>query len=613
MRLTAYKLALSLCIIHLAHMSLAQAQTPAPDPTPRQVFTAFATDTPLPKLKFKPLGAPVLQPLDVIETRRPVSDQPLKPKTSQIAASPVIDAHDKSTAGTQALKDTAALVVPVLETKTAPNTQRASLSGKPSDDKKSPVKADLAPAIELLPFYTSAREYLKRRETETQTQLKLTYKITVKTKDGRLGPEPVTRIITLGPDFVAAKQENKTQIYDFKTDRLLTLRSSDKETVFDNVSLYAGAIKNVNTVSKATKNGTQKSLTIGNDTALDAFWLEASLGWSARREFPNLKTTRVGDQVVAAYKTVKPFTASLSGPVIPSENHMRALFAWWHHDLAIHPAILPDIGRPDKAPEIMEILSLSPKFPGGLTATWRLEGSELIEEAFPLPETAKTSVEMQKSTPLAFAISEAANGKALRQRPTPGDLRQEILEKREAGNPFETWLASQILAERVGGCEKSSVQLCKNIKTLESRAEPGSDLAKLPAIIRQSREAKTRIEAFEALYPYVAGEIAPAFLVKIAGQTRARIKSSRLSNPEHKALKADRLLEEALVKDPYDPDVYLTLGQVYAAQGQLAESWDIQDAMRLLPDVKDKHVKAINRAENSLRSRAPGFFLHKGR
>lgn len=144
---------------------------------------------------------------------------------------------------------------------------------------------------------------------------------------------------------------------------------------------------------------------------------------------------------------------------------------------------------------------------------------------------------------------------------------------------------------------------------LEASAKPDSDLAKLPNIIRKANDSKSRVEGFTELAPYIEGGIAPAFLVKTAGQARARIKTRDLSTPELKAFRADKLLEEALVKNPYDPLVYRTLGQVYAAQDKLADSWDMQDAMRQLPDVTEKLSAPIIWAESSLLARAPGFFL----
>ena len=129
----------------------------------------------------------------------------------------------------------------------------------------------------------------------------------------------------------------------------MTLYTDSKDVIFENVSLYAGALKNVQTVNRATKNGSLSKIELSPEATLDAFWLEASLGWAARGKFETLKASREKDDITTSFGEFTPFTASLTGPKMPSENHMHALFAWWHHDLPIHPAILPLIGRPDHA------------------------------------------------------------------------------------------------------------------------------------------------------------------------------------------------------------------------------------------------------------------------
>lgn len=466
-----------------------------------------------------------------------------------------------------------------------------------------------AGGIALLPFYTSAPDYLAARGSSKQTQLELKYKVSLTGAKSSLTSSVETRTITIGPDFVASESGGQTRIFDFRTNRLLTLTAQGPDIIFSNISLYPGALKNVQTVNKATKNGELSEIELGPDRTLDAFWLEGNLGWAARAKFEPLKVSREDNQVSSSFGELTPFTASLTGPKMPSEDHMRALFTWWHHDLPIHPSVLVRMGRPDNAPQTLNILSLSPKFPNGLMAKWDLMGSKQSTASFPLPETAKTSIEARQSSPLAFAIAQAVRGEALSKRPSLDDLRQEIEDSQSAGRGFEAWLAAQTLADRIGGCAKDAASLCKEIAALEAKAAAGSDLAKLPKIIRKARRPGTRLEGFTELAPYVDGKIAPAFLVKIAGQARARIKTNTLTDPKLKALRADKLLEEALVKNPYDPVIYRTLGQVYAAQGRLTESWDMQDAMRQLSDVPTSLSDPINWAERSLLVRAPGFFL----
>ncbi len=552
-----------------------------PATTPRKDFVAFISGTPVPDLKFKPLGAPPEEP--VLGFTLPEPNVPEKLPIDPDAPAPANEGE-----------------IPDAQTE---ETDDASLIVLEKTPEEPPKKKD-TPGI--LPFYVTAAEYRASREVKAQ-HIALTYTVSAaNAKSGLKVPDRTVKIL-IGPDYAASVQDEETRIYDFRTARLLTVRKAEDALEFDNISLYAAAYKNVDTVNRATRSGALESIKIGPALSLDSFWLEASMGWTARTDFNTLSAERSGANVTAAYDGKTILTLDLSGPELPSESHMRNLFAFWHHNTAIHPAILTEIGRPERAPKSMVLTSVSPNVPDGLITKWTLTEARTEKADFPLPEAAKSVLEKDTVSPLAFVIAAAAKGDNVPGWVSNSQLREDMHKQREARKDFEAWLTGKILADRLGGCENDPALLCEDIKDFESGAKPETDLAKLPKIIAQTEVKSTRADAFEALMPYVKDEIAPAFLVKIAGQTRARIKSSALT-PKLQAVRAGSLLEEALAKNPYDPEIYQSLAQVYAAEGRFAESWDIYDAMRGLKNVPSALTAPINRAEGSIKARAPGFF-----
>ncbi len=618
-------------------LKLANAQDSAPGiamdtalevgATPRQIFTSFITGSPIADLRFKPYAegvqGPPVKPAPLVPDSKMTVDQmvslaqdsPKAPPPPEVLQEKPADAPFKTARISEpanlanlAKKVPAPTKPPEKEVKQT--TQYTEQTKEKAPEPQTGAKKTSSPP-DLLPFYTDAPNYLASRGAATQTHMALTYDVVVANAKSGLKVDPKTVTLILGPDFAAAVKGAETRIFDFKMSRVLTVRSSDDGPVFDNVSLYPAVLNTINTVNSATQRGARDVVNVGAGKSLDAFWLESSLGWAARTRFDDLEVVRSGNDVTSWYQSHNPVSINLAGPDIPSDDHMRSLFAYWLHDIPIHPAILPKIGRPDKAPTTMSLLSYTPSFPDGLIAQWTLIRSDIYEAEFPLPPAAAPGFLAGNVSPLALAISQAATGKAMTNAPDLNSLREELHQKRGAGEDFEAWITAQVLAHRLGGCDADPALLCKDIKDLEESADLSSPLGQLSVALKKTKTKSTRAEAFEALVPFIEDGIAPAFLVKRAGQLRARIADSQLSSDAFRAIRAETLLEEALIKNPYDPETYQTLAQVYAARSRYAESWDVQDAMRLLPDVTPDLSQRINAAETSLRTIAPGFFMAK--
>ncbi len=567
----------SILLLAMAAPTWGQSSPIESSVTPRQIYTSFVSGIPVPDLRYKPF-----EPQDYVS----INEAP----ALRNALPPLLQPGEEEA-----------------------EDQSATKEALPEPPQDSFIQTDNSSSQNNLPlaFFISAADYLKARSGGSETQLVLNYTISVASAKSGLKVPPRTLELIIGPDYASVKKGESTEIFDFKTNRLLRFEVAGETPFFSNVSLYPAAYKAYNTVKTSTKDGRLDQITIGPNAALDAFWLESSMGWAARSSFPDLKVKREGQEISSSYKGKIPFAASLTGPEFPSSAHMRVLMSYWLHDIPIHPAILPQIGRPDRAPKSLQILTFSPKFPDGLVSDWTLTKSEIRNAPFPLDSNLKNSLEAKQGTALSYIISGAIKGNPVTPKRSDRELKEDIRREREAGNSYAEWLISQDLAARQGGCEKTSIPLCNDIKALEAAQKSNSEIAQLSGIIKDIDKPRSRLTAFEALFPYIKDGTAPAFLVKKAGQARSKIRTNSIKSEALKSVRADHLLEQALMKNPEDPEVFLNLAQVYAAQGRFAESWDLQDALRRLPGVPEKLTNPINTVETTLREVAPGFFITK--
>lgn len=557
------------------------------EPTPRHVFVSFITGVPPQDVRFKTEVGLELEPKPVEVAPSPVQNVlppvsqalPLQPSLEPIA--PVVP---------EVINEYVELAAPELDHE---GIARASASAR----------------TEIQPFFVNARQYLEARGDGALDQIILEYEVTPINKVLGLSANSKKVRLVVGPDFVAVTRESKTRIFDFKMRRLLTIRPGEASLVFDNMSLYPIALNTIETVKSVTKNGSISEIQVGPDQTLDAFWMEASLGWSARQTVDNLNVSYVDDLFVAEYAGEVATQMTMNGPVLISEALRSSLFAFLHHDVPIHPVVLKDLGLPLSVPSRLETLSFSPNYPNGLKTVWVLKKSETVSQPFPLLKNNQPVVSEGKGAPIEFVIYNHMQALEKPNIRTNDDLRQAVFDARTTGKNLEAWLNAKELASRLGGCQEDPALLCQDISDLEADAAPKRALGRLVWATQEHDVASIRVTAFDVLMEQVRDGNAPAFLVKRAGKMRARLKSKDLKVEKLKFVRADRLLEEALVKNPTDPETYRILSQVYAAQRRYVESWNLQDAMRRLPNVDKALVEPITRVEKSLIDQAPAFFI----
>lgn len=599
MSITALKIAPKLVLLSALLASTATFASGPPAATPRDNVAAFVQTgkyaqyaPPVPQLR----GAnPASTSPEEADTDDKKSDDPSKagdPETPDAPPAPIIELPSQIK---KAEDDVKASEIPPTELNETVDAISA-LFQKP--------EAKWKP----LPFYLTAEEYLSRRGKSKGSNLYLKYQITPKSEATGLALEQQNVSVIIGPDFAAETRNNTTRIYDFRTQRAITVNSSQNPPVFTNTSLYALAFSHMESVKRATNNGKLNKIQIAPDKTLDAFWLEADMGWTARKAPASVKVTSTEDLIEASYDGSVVASILRSGPALPSEAHFYSLAAWWHHSLAIHPTFFVEMNRVSNAPKSLNFLTKSPAYPTGLQMHWALQDFRVAPGQFPLPKQALNEALSEQASAVQNVIADAANIRAVGGRPSSHDLKDDIYVKTTAGDYFGAWLTAQRLAERIGGCQFDRALLCEDIRALESGAV--SD-PRLNAILKIKSDVETgtnRPGTFDALTAVIGDPATPSLLMRWAGQTRARVKDDAILNPDHKTITAEALLQTALAKDPYDPNTYAALSQTYAAQGRWSESWDILDALRNLPDAPDALRKGVDRVENSLISITPGYF-----
>ncbi len=497
------------------------------------------------------------------------------------------------------------------------------------------------PPPPLAPFYLSTQEYLDLRQDKPKNKTNEIWPQTILHYDVRNVPvlgvnltsnlDRVQKItIALGEDFAAMTIENKLKIYDFKFNRLLIVKSQNTDgsnpgpLVFDNISLFAKAYRNMNTVKQVTRNGRLKTLPIAEGVSLDAFWIESSMSWAASA--PETKLVFKTEQQALSVKRKNDvvFKAKFSKEKYKSDRLRDALLAFAHHEWPLHPQILQALYEFDAPPKQLEILMYGPNALKGQKQTWVLTEQVHKKAVFPLPENALAVLQQPDVTPLAYVISAAAHNQALGGIDSLEELERRFKREIEADDIWQAWLTGQRYAAYTGRCDTvRGSAICQSLADIEAAhmseqpeyiqdyftALRASKRPRLESRLKSGRKAELNAETIKLLQPYLDKKTTPAFVLRIAAMARAKMKAAQVKAQGLTNIDAEDLLMTALVKDPYDPKTYVGLAQVLAARGAYEQSWDIYDALRAaIPTTHGVELK-INRVEQNLRKSTPGYFL----
>lgn len=480
----------------------------------------------------------------------------------------------------------------------------------------------------LLPFYTSAQEYMKARRSQSMPQAVLKYKVTTqKLGEDMFSPAQLVTL-TLGRDYASVASGDAVKIYDFKHNRLLSLRPEAKAAgeeevgpvLFDNVSLYSRVFRNIKTVRRATQDGKLSAIPMGGGKKIDAFWIESAMSWTGRKGFDpkTMNVDFVDDGVRVTRKGRLIFTIDF----IAHDEDTSALYQDYfkasflrlaHYEWPIAPAILQALSDHQHMPmQSMEIVSYGPRALDGEKQIWDLQEHRVSMVNFSLPITALSVVDRTPLSPLVFIINEAVRGRALGGKPSTEQMESDFEAAGKRGDMMAQWLAGEKFNSHTGTCDAGmKTWLCAALVDIAAASINGSD-QKLTDFIKGSKQAQSSVKRAAGaamLKPYLADKDVPAIILRRAAMARANLKLGVARMAGVDTLSAESLLREALAKDPYDPNTYLGLAQVYAAGGAYEQSWDIYDALRAGISTPQSLILKIDTVEANLETTAPGYFL----
>ena len=600
-----------------------------PGQTPREIIISEITQAQSPAIEIpeetaeepseEPIPAPLTPPeiLPPTPLPTPMSDEVIKPPVEEV----------------QAQKITPQI------TKTTETVIDGSLVDNGGENISEPITITLPEEVlpqieETLPpqiaaFYLTTEEYLAMRGTGKEPQLILNYDVSSQKKDMLLPVTAQIQII-LGNDYGAVKMTSAndveiTKIYDFRLNRLLTIsKKSSKKQVridFDNISLYAPIYRNITTVRRATQNGKLKTITLGGGKKLEAFWVESAMGWAVNPSSVKLKIKEKKSTLTVNKDKKTVFEAKFSEDGYGNDNFKQVFLRLAAHEWPLHPQVLEIFANYTSPPESFKMLSYNPGALKGETQTWTLVDRQGSKAAFPLPDKALSISQRQPSPPLVFVIGEAVRGRAFDGPQTAAELEADFEAANKSGDDAALWLIGQRYNSYTGKCDQEpETRLCARLETLEQDysnvkilaknkmlADP--KLTKFIQAVRLAKQAGERVKILKILQPFLSEPDVPAIVLQTAGVIRAKIKPSDIITPMISALDAQALLQAALAKDPYDPNTYLGLAQINAANEAYETSWDFYDALRAVTVSPEALDIKIDKVEEKLRRTAPMYFL----
>jgi len=475
------------------------------------------------------------------------------------------------------------------------------------------------PALKIAPFYLSAQEYLDVRGDATGPQLIVQYEVVSGAASGEgLGTVKDVELI-LGEKFAAMQVDKNLTIYDFKLNRILTIKpeynmagKTTKNLMFENTSLYAKAYRDIAAVRRATNNGRLKTLDMGQGTTLDAYWVESAMSWAVGDSDAKLAIEKSETSLEIKRDGARIFSAEFTHTAYESNDSKNSLFAFAHHEWPLHPAVLRALYAYNAPPKRFEMLSYGPTAPKGQKQVWTLVERIDTEAAFPLPPNAIGTAQAKNVSPLVFLINEAVQNKALGGVQSVQSLAQDFNAKMDMEAYWQAWIVGQKYVAYSGGCQNpDDPTICEALIGIEQTRKDD-----LPKRIQDYMTAISAVggkgqkgAAVTLITPYLDKEETPAFVIRTAAMARAKMKSDTAKDTGVASINAENLLLSALAKDPYDPNTYVGLAQVLAAKGSFEQSWDVYDALRVgIPAAATLDLK-INRLEQKLRKTAPGYFL----
>lgn len=378
-------------------------------------------------------------------------------------------------------------------------------------------------------------------------------------------------------------EDGADTLVDLAAHRRLTIPAGEEALV--NTSLFAEARRRLDIYTGLSRGGQAEMISFGTAGEFDRTWLEAAMGIAANTGVLAVEETDTGFE--ASLKGEPVFSADYAGGActrapLTSEaaGSARTLV---RHAAPLHPDIIARLAEDDRFPCAFEFLVYSPDSPNGRRETWVLD--DLETDAPVLPDGLETIA------PQAELIGAAGDAALVAVR-GPDDAAPDAMaffetatDLRSQGDLSGAFLTTVQESHHFGPCPDevigSARLACAEVRglTAASVGEPDFERAlEGYAAVRQGDHALAvdRLSAFLDRDDYAGA----AARILVANELVAWGREGLESRPD---LDPAALLREALVIDPYAPDVYWHLGRRYLEAGAPHAAWVFFDLGRTLP------------------------------
>jgi hypothetical protein len=431
---------------------------------------------------------------------------------------------------------------------------------------------------------TSPWDYEAARDQPFGPGQSIAFDIVVGSGDGAASLNRVQA--ELGPDWVAWREPGgPVQWVDMAERRILRLQGGD----FTNIALVAEARRRLDIYAALSRAGSLDEIQFGNAGRFHRVWLEAAMGVAARTGEVALSETEFGFEARFGGETV--FSAdygqapgSLCGEARLDPKDRTALLTLIRHAIPIHPDAFDGLQARAELPCAFSFTVYSPDSPNGRFESWILR--EGAGQPLPRPDSASADV-----LPQAELLGEAGETAVSLVRidqagaPDPMAFFADVQALRTEGDRVGAMLVTVQETHHFGPCPEEVIGTarlaCPEVRTLSAEADTD------PAL-RQFLEGLNAMAQGD--HARAVERMAPFRLRNDRSGAAARILvANELVNWGREGLDARpdldpaAMLSEALVLDPYAPDVYWYLGRRYLEAGAPHAAWTLFDLGRSLP------------------------------
>lgn len=420
-----------------------------------------------------------------------------------------------------------------------------------------------------------------------------------------LSGEPIsteTRRLDFGDGYVRDRQDDSDQIYDFATDRVLTLHA---DTV-SNEAMAASAHRQMDVFTRFTRGGELDEIAGPGGVSFERFWIEAATG--IRATAVELVRQEAEDGEVEIRRTPDGSAIFSATPGRRGDNaYYDQLSRWMRHTLPVHPDAVDLAGNLGQLPDSFSFLVFSPSSPDGRRETWTLTESRGTLSDFPWPETHRAAQADDYVLANETITRLLDRGLSAAQRPEVTPTTENFIyasqSLMQAGDLPGAYLTLMQGTQHEGEClPNTSGELCSAMTRviIAGLGNPQfQDVAN--AIANRAEEPAALIET---LRPYKGRrDYAGAAANLMTAQASARLSET---------YSADEILEAfaaAAEIDPAAPLLYWHAGRFAVSQNDIETGWLMFDLACALPSATSATPRRETGAlAERLRNISPRFF-----